>query len=132
MFIIVHRLFGHYKTGIIWLFLFRFCRFLYSGFESIFMDFVRFSNFMMMPLHRLTHESFFIVTSPLTMIKLLGASIHNYGEDAVQIWTGRKHTEVLMAQFGNVSIFLLARCHRKILQSNIVLGVIFVASRILI
>jgi hypothetical protein len=87
---------------------------------------------MMMPLHRLTHESFFIVTSPLTMIKLLGASIHNYGEDAVQIWTGRKHTEVLMAQFGNVSIFLLARCHRKILQSNIVLGVIFVASRILI
>nr|XP_051222827.1 uncharacterized protein LOC127341090 isoform X5 [Lolium perenne] len=54
--------------------------------------------------------------------RLFNMSIHNYGEDAVQIWTGRKHTEVLMAQFGNVSIFLLARCHRKILQSNIVLG----------
>lgn len=55
------------------------------------------------------------------MITLLHASIHNYGEDAAQIWTGRKHTEVLMVQFGNGSIFLLVGCHKKIVQSNLVL-----------
>jgi hypothetical protein len=45
---------------------------------------------------------------------------------------GRKHTKVLKVQFGNEWILLSVGCHRKIVQSNILLGVIFVAYRIMI
>jgi hypothetical protein len=44
------------------------------------------------------------------------ASIHNSGDDGAQVGSGRKHTEILMVQFGNESIFLSVRCHRKFIQ----------------